>query len=293
MEPEGGTVTKVAKITPKNAMFVSHTPPTEVFREHQGEPPDYPALEANLAEQIGQNLRSVRTQLGLAQRGLSERMQISLSQYRKYEAGQDLPRLHSALLWSIETGLPTHWLFYGTPYQQWLQLPFRPTWTPVLYFVNRAPDWALQALHAVLSGLLPDQLDSANPFISLDDSRRQLSGQLLRDPYYRAVSEKLRDYRRSKGMSQETAARLMGVSQAAYRKYETPELCPHYSVNMIMRFWMAHGTSPLALSTETPVYRYRQAQNSNFSVLLPCLAQLDEASLGRVVELSRVLAEPD
>lgn len=276
----------------KNAMFVPQAPPTEVFQAHQGEPPDYVTIEATLAEQIGQNLRSVRSHLGLGQRGLSERMQVSLSQYRKYEAGQDLPRLHSALLWSIETGLPTHWLFYGSRYQQWLQLPFRPAWTPVLYFVNRAQPWALEALQSVLKGLLDESDDDAEALVSVTQLRSSLSGQLLRDPYYRAVSEKLRDFRLQRGLSQEEAARLMGVSQAAYRKYETPELCPHYSVNMIMRFWMATGTSPLALSTETPVYRYRELQNANLKVLLPRLERLDDAGLARVNELSRILAEP-
>lgn len=277
---------------PKNAMFVPQVPPTEVFQAHQGAPPDYTSIEATLAEQIGQNLRSVRSHLGLGQRVLSERMQVSLSQYRKYEAGQDLPRLHSALLWSIETGLPTHWLFYGSRYQQWLRLPFRPAWIPVLYFVNRAPSWALQALHSVLNGLLGETENEANPLVSIAQMRSSLGGQLLRDPYYRAVSEKLRDFRQQLGMSQEEVARLMGVSQAAYRKYETPELCPRYSVNMIMRFWMATGTSPLALSTETPVYQYREAQNANLKALLPKLERLDDAGLTRVNELSRILAEP-
>ncbi|WP_157954368.1 helix-turn-helix domain-containing protein [Saccharospirillum mangrovi] len=273
-------------------MFEPQAPPTEVFLAHQGEPPDYATIEETLADQIGQNLRSVRSHLGLGQRGLSERMQISLSQYRKYEAGRDLPRLHSALLWSLETGLPTHWLFYGTRYQQWLQLPFKPAWVPVLYFVNRAPDWALEALHSVLRGLLRDYSTETNPFVSVAELRSSLSAGLLRDPYYRSVSEKLRDFRLQREVSQEEVARLMGVSLAAYKKYETPELCPHYSVNMIMRFWMATGTSPLSLSKETPVYLYRQAQNANFAILLPWLERLDEAGLARVNEVSRVLAEP-
>lgn len=274
-------------------MFVPQAPPTEVFLGKEGDPPDYAQIETTLAEDIGTNLRSVRSHLGLGQRDLSERMQVSLSQYRKYEAGRDLPRLHSALLWSIETGLPTHWLFYGSRYQQWLQLPFRPAWTPVLYFANRAPDWALAALHSVLTGLLKVDSPDDNPFISVDQQRRALSAQLVRDPYYRAIAEKLRDFRMQHGLSQDGVARQMGISQAAYRKYETPELCPHYSVNLIMRFWMATGVSPLSLSTETPVYRYREVQNRNFAILLPWLEQLDDAGLARVNELSRVLAEAD
>ncbi|WP_158269226.1 helix-turn-helix domain-containing protein [Saccharospirillum sp. MSK14-1] len=257
----------------------------------EGDPPDYTALEDNLSLQIGQNLRMVRTSLGLGQRDLSERIQVSLSQYRKYEAGQDLPRLHSAMLWSLETGLPTHWLFYGTPYQQWLKLPFKPTWIPVLYFTNRAPEWALEALHSVIKGLLREYDSPENPLASLDLLRDSLSHQLLRDPYYRSIAERLREYRSAQGMSRETVAQLMGISTAAYRKYETPELCPQYSVNMIMRFWMAIGRSPLELSIETPIYLYRQIQNANFASLFPWLERLDDASLARVNEMSRVLGE--
>lgn len=273
-------------------MFAPVTPPTEVFLAPQEELPDYAVVEQTLAEQIGQNLRSVRSHLGLGQSRLCDRMQVSLSQYRKYEAGQDLPRLHSALLWSLETGLPTHWLFYGTRYQQWLQLPFKPAWTPVLYFMNRAPDWALEALHSVLRGLLRDYSEDSNPFTSVAELRSALSAGLLRDPYYRSVSELLRDFRVARGESQEEVARRMGVSLTAYRKYETPELCPHYSVNMIMRFWMATGTSPLSLSKATPVYLYRQAQNANFAVLFPWLERLDDAGLARVNDVSRVLVDP-
>lgn len=271
-------------------MFVAQARPTEIFQMPNGDPPDYNVLEDDLAAQIGKNLRTVRSYLGLGQRDLSERIQVSLSQYRKYEAGQDLPRLHSALLWSLETGLPTHWLFYGTRYQQWLKLPFKPSWIPVLYFVNRAPDWALEALHSVLKGLLHEHHSTDNPFASLAVLRSSLSHQLLRDPYYRAIAEKLRDFRLARGTSQEEAARLMGVSMAAYRKYETPELCPHYSINLIMRFWMATGTSPLELSTDTPVYLYRHIQNANFGILLPWLERLDEAALAQVNEVSRALS---
>lgn len=291
MSAANGTVTKVTKITFENAMFIAQTPPTEVFRMPDAGPPDYNALENNLATQIGQNLRTVRSSLALTQRGLSERIQVSLSQYRKYEAGQDLPRLHSALLWSLETGLPTHWLFYGTGYQQWLELPFKPAWIPVLYFVNRAPDWALEALHAVLKGLLREYSAPDNPFSSLALLRSSLSHQLLSNPYYQAIAEQLRDFRIAQSISQEEAARLMGVSIAAYRKYETPEVCPHYGVNLIMRFWMAMGTSPLTLTKNTPVYLYRHIQNANFRVLLPWLERLDDASLAQVNEVSRVLAE--
>ena len=61
-------------------MFVAQASATEVFQMPVGGPPDYNVLEEGLAVQIGQNLRTVRSYLGLGQRGLSERIQVSLSQ---------------------------------------------------------------------------------------------------------------------------------------------------------------------------------------------------------------------
>lgn len=285
---DNDTVIKVTKLSREIVMFVPHPSPTEVFSSQEDTTPDFNAIEAGLGEQVGQNLRVVRSQLGLSQQLLAERIGVSLSQYRKYEAGKDLPRLHSALLWSIETGIPTHWLFSATGYQRWLNVPFKPAWIPILSFANDAPDWALHSVHAALTGML-GCFDDAEPLQSLQWDRQQISRHIFQEDYYRAVSEKLRKFRVRLGMSQDDAARVMGISTEAYRKYETPTKCTHFSINLIMRFWVATGTNPIELSSETPVFKYRLKQRRNFGVLLPLLEQMNKEQLNQLNTLLEVV----
>lgn len=269
-------------------MFVPHTSPTEVFSSHHGSPPDFNSIEAGLSEQVGQNMRVVRSHLGQSQQHLAQRIGVSLSQYRKYEGGKDLPRLHSALLWSIETGVPTHWLFHDTGYQRWLNVPFNQHWVPIFHFINRASPWALQAFQSVLTGML-GCYGETHQLISLQKARQALSGDLIRDHYYHAVSEKLRQYRQNIGLSQDAAAQIMDISTEAYRRYETPNRCTHFSINLVMRFWVATGTNPVELSSETLVFQYREKQRDNFRIILPLLEQLDSAQLNQLSSLMEVL----
>lgn len=271
-------------------MFVPHPSPTEVFSSQEETTPDFNAIEQGLAEQVGQNLRVVRSRLGQSQQSLADRIGVSLSQYRKYESGKDLPRLHSALLWSIETGIPTHWLFSGTGYQRWLNVPFRPAWIPILSFANEAPDWALQSVQAALTGML-ECYEETEPLHSLIDDRANISRKIFQEDYYHAVSEKLRLFRVRVGMSQDDAARVMGISTEAYRRYETPNRCTHFSINMIMRFWVATETNPIELSSDTPVFKYRLKQRRNFGILLPLLEQLSREQLDQLNTLLQVVTD--
>ncbi|WP_435106934.1 helix-turn-helix transcriptional regulator [Arhodomonas sp. AD133] len=228
--------------------------------------PDYESIERGLHDRIGANLRLVRSQLGLSQAFLAAMLRVSHSQYRRYEKGHDLPRLHTAILWSVETGIPTHWLFSGTGYHAQVGATLRPAWVPVLHFVNTASPAALRSFQAALEGMVnasprPPLATYTSP--DLDECRRHID-----ERYYQVIARQLRKFRREHTISQDTIARRMGISTAAYKRYERPGRHIYFSINLIMRFWAATGVSPLELTRGTVVFRYREQQNRNFDILI-------------------------
>lgn len=244
---------------------------------------DYEVMEQGVCDQIGQNLRVVRTQLGISQSELACLIGVSRSQYRRYEEGRDLPRLHTAILWSVETGIPTHWLFTGTGHHNWVDVPWHPSWVAVLYFVNKAPGYALRSLQAALEGLAGSASTGTlahyrNP--GIDECRSCID-----DRYYQAISKHLRRFRQEHSLSQDTMAHHLGISTAAYKRYEAFGTSIHFSILLIMRFWSASGISPMTLTRNTPVFQYRQQQNDNFAILLPLLNKLSVDQLESVKPL--------
>jgi transcriptional regulator with XRE-family HTH domain len=233
---------------------------------------DYDAIEQGVCDQIGANLRAVRQQLKISQSELAALINVSRSQYRRYEEGRDLPRLHTAILWSLETGIPTHWLFTGSGHHNWVDIPWHSAWVRILYFINKAPAYALQALQTTLEGLTDQRSTGAlQPYLNPNlDTCRACIG----DHYYAAISQQLRQFRSEHQLSQETMAQHMGISSAAYKRYEAHGISVQFSMLLIMRFWSASGISPMTLTRDTPVFRYRQLQNDNFAILLPLLQPL-------------------
>ncbi len=251
--------------------------------------PDYEGIERGLHDRIGANLRLVRSQLGLSQTCLATILRVSHSQYRRYEKGHDLPRLHTAILWSVETGIPTHWLFSGTGYHARVGTSLRPAWVPILHFVNSASPATLRSFQAALEGMAgvsPGSPLSPHTSPDLDECRGHID-----ERYYQVIARQLRRFRREHTISQDTIARRMGISTAAYKRYERPGRHIYFSINLIMRFWAATGVSPLELTRGTVIFRYREQQNRNFGILLPMLDQLEQDQLQQLKRLTDVLAD--
>lgn len=253
-----------------------------------GDVPDYKTMEQGIHEKMGQNLRIVRRQLGKSRDELAKMAGISLSQYRRYEECRDLPTLYSALNWSVGTGVPTHWLFTDTGYNDFVDVEIQSAWIPIIHFANWASDSALSAFQTAVEGLVGgekrERLESYKA-PSLEDCRQNIAGD-----YFTTLSEHLRNFRRMAAVSQDTMAYQLGISTAAYKRYEVPGRINRFGIHLIMRFWVATRISPLKLTCHSQVFAYRQQQNRNFAILLPLLASLTPGQLERVKALAAVLS---
>lgn len=255
--------------------------------EAADEPPDFKSIEHCIHEKIGQNLRIVRNQLGKTQADAARLAGVSLSQYRRYEEYRDLPTLSSALNWSIETGMPTHWLFTGTGYDAFVDVDIKPAWIPIMHFINRAPSAALASFQSAVEGLTGKEMRA--PLKSYTDPCLHECRRNIHEDYFPAMSERLRAFRQSTALSQDAIAAALGVSTAAYKRYEVPGRINRFGINLIMRFWVATKISPLELTSHSRVYAYRQRQNANFAALLPLLRSLQPHQIEQAKALAATL----
>lgn len=243
-------------------------------------------IEQGLKEQVAFNLRQIRNQLGIGQARMAELTDQSCSQYRRHEKGVDLPRLHTAIRWSLETGIPTQCLFLGSRYQPYIDFVVPHSWIPLLFFINQAPIYSLQAFQALLEGLsripLKGSLRVHSP--SLDVCRNQIG-----ERYYRVIAEQLRNFRTLHKVTQEDIASSIGLSVLTYRGYESTDKQVQFSVNMIMRFWASTGVNPLMLTQNSSIYLYRQTQKHNLELMRPALLSLSDSAIRRLVVISKHL----
>lgn len=247
---------------------------------------DFEYLEQGLKEQVAFNLRRVRIQLGVGQTAMAAMVHQSYSQYRRYEAAVDLPKLHTAIRWSLETGIPTQCLFLGSRYQPYLDFHVQHEWGLLLYFLNRAPDCSLKAFQVLLEGLNGHPLKGTfcTHTSSLNDCLDQIG-----EGYYRVIAERLRAFRHQHNLTQEQVASSIGLSVLTYRGYESPDKQVQFSANMIMRFWVATGVNPLMLTQDSAIHQYRQTQKHNLELLLPELQALPDCTIRRLIEVSKHL----
>lgn len=230
---------------------------------------DFSEIEYDMADTIGTNMRSYRHALDISSQQCAKLMKVSPSQYQRYEAGINLPRLYSTVAWSLGTGIPILALFRDSQFQSKLEPVLEPTWQPVISFVNLAKIEELYCLAAVIrasSEAKCPQFDAVN------------AGQLPMMPdcltYYRKIGQNLKLMRNSMSLSQAEAAEYFGVSETTYRRNGCPEKASSLSLSMMMRFYLITGLDPLVLSVNEPLFAYRLRQRRALEKLTPFIHSL-------------------
>lgn len=238
---------------------------------------EFDKLEVDLKHRMGKNFRSVRTRLGMSQQGMASLLDLSLSQYRRYENGDDLPKLNNSMRWSLETGIPTQWLFYQTCYSDLFDIEIRNEWIPLLFFINNAEPYTLKAFQTVLYNLSSEKVPHA--LIPYDRDKLMNCRQLIGEEYVKIISERLKAFRKKMKMTQEDLAEKVNISILTYRGYETPEKAVQFSINMAMRFWRVTNVNPIEMTKGSWVYLYRKQQRHNLEILVPIFRQLNADQL--------------
>lgn len=235
--------------------------------------PSLKTLEQDIAAVIGRNLRLRRRALVLSQAQSARTMRVSPSSYKRMESGHVQPRLYNAVMWSLNTGVPTSWLFHGSGVYALAEEPVvDPRWQPLVSFLSCANQEALHCLQTLAPHIL-DQL-----FPPLDPvNLGELPSLPSASAYYSQLMLQLRQWRETSGLSQCEAAARFELGESSYRRYECPNKTTRINLALMMRFHKVTGIDPLELSINTELYPYRQRQRRMLATITPYLTQFTQA----------------
>ncbi|WP_127557520.1 helix-turn-helix domain-containing protein [Saccharospirillum alexandrii] len=243
----------------------------------------FPPLDSQqLGQVFSENLRSRRTALGLSQAATAHCMSLSLTAFRRYETGHSLPKLHTAIRWSLSCGVPTEWLLLNPR-----QLPELPPihalkWQPLVSYISLANPDQLHSLTTLIRHQNPDF-----PANLVAPDERPLA--LFPDApnYYRLVAENLKPFRLAIGLSQSEAANLIGISEASYRLYESPRHNTAIGLQSMYGMVSALNIDPTTMSINSRLYDYRCQQRDNLWQLNDWVSGLKPAQADATLALVR------
>lgn len=245
-------------------------------------------LELNIGLQIGANLKTYRQNFCYTQQQHADLMGVSLSQYRKYEAGIDTPRYHTACRWGMSTGATLYHLLLNTPYEKvlpeylvaWRLMPFGNV-------IARLTDRAYLGLVTMVGSLqftreitIPRHLDSDLGSVDIDRALAELES----DSYIK-ISLNLRVFRETRAYSQEQMAELLGVNINTYRNYENPKLAPKFSMLFAIRFFMVFGCHLSSLMGDSLFCQYLRQYLLRLSYLSSTLYQVNPKQYQQLCDL--------
>ncbi|MGF1767807.1 XRE family transcriptional regulator [Enterovibrio makurazakiensis] len=244
-----------------------------------------------VAQQIGKNLVRYRRTTGAKQQSMADAFGVSIAQYRKYEKGVDVAKMHSVARWSIVTGSPNNLLLCGTEYSPYLNIS-SSCWemAPFYCTVSHASDATFNSLcllsqeitkstitPIVSSGLVPDLSD-----VLLD----------IELNYYVKVAKNMMLIRDHLGLSQERLAEFLGISDKTYRQYEKPCNHPRIPFTFFARShaalqldnrWSETGTSDFSI--------FNRRRNNRLSMLSPIIRGANEAQKASLSQMFNAVSQ--
>lgn len=224
---------------------------------------DIPALEAGIGKPMGQNIRHVRRLQKMTQNQLAAVMDMSVSQLKKYERGDELPRIHHACRLSILTGMAPMYLLKNTPYEQFFPAFFFDD--DVLHCANAIMHTSSEQIGMVLA-LIGNESEPTYRDPSVLD-RSQIPEMLahLENQYYTDLSRNMRPWREAADLSKEQMAMLLNLSLSTIHDYERPSEQRKFSLMIAARFGAATGDDPADMVNNSRYESYRKIQLSRLA----------------------------
>jgi transcriptional regulator with XRE-family HTH domain len=228
---------------------------------------DFDKYESNLAYCIGKSLSNYRKQTNSSQAFVAKLFGVSTGQYRKYEAGIDIPRMHSAARWSILSGVPLPVLFAYSLYADIFCAPqtnINLILIPLYNTISNASDHEFYSALNIL--FINESIKKPQEKIS-KFSYAEIISDLERN-YYLRVSKNLEGIRNYLGTPKSEMAYLLGVSSNTYGKY----VCNDNNISISLAFYArAHlvlGLNISWTSTGKSYYAlFNQRRNERIEIL--------------------------
>lgn len=242
---------------------------TTTFKSH-----NFSEIEQGIGPQVGKNLKRYRQSKNLTQSQHARMMGVSVSQYRKYEAGTDLPKYHTLCRWGVVSCCSIYMMFDNTiyanhfpePLTSWRFMPFHR----VLGLLKPQPFLALinlvRSFGFIQEIILDDLNEPQGPSTDIDLAIEELEHQA-----YPTIAHNLQEFRRARQISQETMAELLGVTLNTYRSYENPQQAPKFSCLMAMRFLLVFEQHLSALMPQSQFAFYIRHKMHRMKFIAPFL----------------------
>lgn len=241
---------------------------------------NFSELEQNIGLIIGQNLKKYREQRGYTQHQHAELLGVSISQYRKYESGIDIPKYHTLCRWTLLTGCSLYCLIRGSQYSD--LFPDQLTsWrlTPFNFLLGRLKQEPFNALLQLIYslGFVEDvhvfkTLPEPNQMIDIEAAFEQIE-----QGTYLIIAKNLRQFRAEQELSQEHIADLIGVNLNTYRSYESLTSPPKFSYLIAIRFILVFGRHMSSLMPDTYFASFLRHYIHRLSHIAPILYAVSDA----------------
>lgn len=237
-------------------------------------------------QQVAANLARFRKNQGLSQSGLAKLLNVSLSQYKKYESGCESIRLDVAHRMSLKCGVPIFHLLFNTKYADYLALPKAfANFDRIWFFANLLTDEYFEKLCRVLlcfaEGM--DELEIPASGITPEDFQLALSENS--DDIYLATSVGIKAAREHFDFSQEYVAEVMEVALSTYQEYEKAANRPKYNLFIAARYCICLGINPFHVLINTHYRRIRLMQNQRIEVIQKIVDNIGDERTGLLFPL--------
>ncbi|RXJ71834.1 hypothetical protein CS022_14845 [Veronia nyctiphanis] len=227
--------------------------------------------DENFAYQIGRNLLKYRKIADINQQVMAEAFGVSIAQYRKYEKGEDCPKMHSVARWSIITGSPNTLLLSDTDYAQYVSIPEK-VWelVPFLCALSHSSDLVFNSLFSLSREIVDVASEQEVFFGDVPDLSNILID--IESNYYVKVAKNMKLIRDCLELSQDSLSELLGISLSAYQQYEKQINSPRISFSFFAR---SHSILQLnsrwATTGKTEFSKFNLRRNHRISLMLPII----------------------
>lgn len=248
---------------------------------------DFDPIEEEARKALADNLCLYRKSVNLPQARMARIFGVSLSQYKKYEAGEEIVRVDLAQKWSLRFNTPFFYLLEGSGYGKGLtssdtdnRLNF------IWYLANGLSDDYFSRLIDVLCTLTgkPRPAKALQAYGITREHLRKVIEE-IETRMYIAIACGMQAIRNWFGGSQQQFAELMGVSLPTYQQYEKPVMKPRFSIFIAARYGMGTGINPLIAVAGTEYAKVRFMQNERMALIREIVSDIPEDRLAQLKPL--------
>ncbi|VUD69069.1 hypothetical protein TDB9533_04433 [Thalassocella blandensis] len=235
---------------------------------------------------VAANLSRFRKSMGMSQSRFAGILDVSLSQYKKYESGSESIRLDVSHRMALKCGMPIFYLLFGTKYAEYLPLPkFFESFNRIWFFANLLTDEYFEKLCRVLlcftnelseinispSGVTKDIFD-----LALDENLNDI---------YLATSLGIKAAREHFDYSQDFVAETMEVAPCTYQEYEKAANRPKYNIFIAARYCICLGINPFHVLVNTHYMKIRTMQNGRIEIIQRIVEDIGEEKMNALTPI--------